>query len=142
MEIREIRSSDLVGVGEIASLSFDDYSSQDYEKMSVDPNYKFWICEENGIVAGYLIFLHIDTKLEIIKIATSPNFRRRGIAEELLRRLFEFGRANGYEGVILEVNDKNLPAIGLYRKAGFEQIHVRKRYYNNLDDAIIMTIEF
>ena len=46
MEIREIRSSDLVGVGEIASLSFDDYSSQDYEKMSVDPNYKFWICEE------------------------------------------------------------------------------------------------
>ncbi len=38
---------------------------------------------------------------------------------------------------MLEVNEKNTPAILLYKKYGFEQISVRKNYYND-DDAIIM----
>ena len=41
----------------------------------------------------------------------------------------------------LEVNSKNQPAIELYQKFGFKQIGIRKKYYNMVDDAIIMQKE-
>ena len=40
----------------------------------------------------------------------------------------------------LEVRQSNIAAQGLYRKYGFEEIGVRKRYYSdNNEDAVIMT---
>ena len=42
--------------------------------------------------------------------------------------------------IILEVNEKNIPAIRLYKKYGFKQIGLRKKYYNNSDNAIIMSL--
>ena len=41
--------------------------------------------------------------------------------------------------ISLEVNEKNLIAINLYKKFGFKKIGSRKKYYNGIDDAIIMS---
>ena len=41
--------------------------------------------------------------------------------------------------ITLEVNEKNLPAIHLYKKRGFETVGIRKKYYDNKFDAYIMT---
>ena len=37
-----------------------------------------------------------------------------------------------------EVNEKNINAIKLYEKFGFKKIGLRKKYYNNIDNAILM----
>ena len=42
----------------------------------------------------------------------------------------------------MEVNQNNIPAINLYKKYGFNILGTRKKYYNNTDDAIIMTLYF
>ena len=42
----------------------------------------------------------------------------------------------------LEVNEKNIPAQNLYKKYGFNVLGTRKKYYNNTDNAIIMTLYF
>lgn len=138
MEFRDIQESDLEVVGEIAKKSFDDYSKDDYFKMSHDKNYKFVVSVQEKKVVGFVIFLRIDEKIEIIKIATDPIFRRRGIASGLLNFAKNFAENNEHSGVILEVNENNLPARSLYLKMGFNEIHIRKRYYHNTDDAIIM----
>ena len=44
--------------------------------------------------------------------------------------------------ITLEVNEKNIPAISLYKKYGFETLGTRKKYYNNQFDAYIMTKYF
>ena len=43
------------------------------------------------------------------------------------------------EVISLEVNEKNIIAINLYKNFGFEKVGRRKKYYNGIDDAIIMT---
>lgn len=136
--LREVQQNDLAKIGEFAGKLFDDYSSSDFEKMATDSNYKFLVLIEETDVLGFVIFLHIDTKLEIIKIATNPVFHRQGVASVIMTSVFEFAKKNGHEGVILEVNEKNHPARELYKKMGFKEIFVRRRYYHNTDDAIIM----
>ena len=44
-----------------------------------------------------------------------------------------------HETISLEVNEKNSIAIHLYERCGFEKIGIRKKYYNGIDNAIIMT---
>ena len=44
--------------------------------------------------------------------------------------------------ISLEVNEENDAAINLYKKAGFEEVGIRKKYYNGKNNAIIMTKKF
>lgn len=140
--VRECLSSDLNSVGKIAKDAFLDYSESDYKKMSEDKNYKFFVATFNSLIVGYVVFLRIDTKCEIIKIATKKDFRGCGIGTLLLESVANYAKNNQHEGLLLEVNEKNLSAINLYKKYGFTQIYIRKKYYNNTDDAIIMSLEF
>ena len=43
--------------------------------------------------------------------------------------------------ITLEVNSINIPAIKLYEKFGFKNVGLRKKYYGQNQDAIIMTKE-
>ena len=138
MDFREVLNCDLMDVERIAVASFDDYSRDDFLKMSQDKNYKFIVSCIGEKIVGFLIFLNIDEKVEIIKIATDPMLRKQGIATGLMNYIQDFVVKNGRRGVILEVNEKNEPARALYQKFGFREIYVRKKYYHNTDDAIIM----
>ena len=138
MEIRKVKNDELKQVGEIANFSFDDYLESDFLKMSTDNNYEFLVFVDNNEVLGFVIFLKIDEKLEIIKIATDYSVRRTGVATKLIEFVKLFAKKYGHIGIILEVNEKNFSAQALYSKIGFKEISRRKKYYHNTDDAIIM----
>ena len=142
INIRVATSVDLSAVADIARSCFDDYSADDYLKMSIDSNYEFVVAEKNGIIMGYLIYLKIDDKLEIIKIATGEDFKRQGVATSLISYMKDQGLKNHHTGIILEVNEFNVAARHLYEKIGFKQIYIRKKYYHGTDDAIIMELIF
>ena len=92
-----------------------------------------------GRIIGYMIAWMIPPyECQIGSIAVLPECRRQGIAEELLRILLEVCAANRIEDVLLEVRVSNAAAIGLYRKFGFRVTGVRKRYYQNGEDAYNM----
>ena len=84
---------------------------------------------------SYLILLDSIDVYEIFEIAVRNSEKRKGLASELLSKL-----PNDKE-IFLEVNENNIVAINLYEKFGFKQISIRKKYYNNKDDAIIMKKE-
>ncbi|MBQ6230833.1 MAG: GNAT family N-acetyltransferase [Eubacterium sp.] len=89
-----------------------------------------------GNIAGYIIYSESDV-FELQRIAVRESERRKGLADRLMKALLEAvdGR------VILEVRSKNVPAIGLYNKYGFNKIGVRKEYYSDpVDDAVIMEL--
>jgi ribosomal-protein-alanine N-acetyltransferase len=62
---------------------------------------------------------------EIHTIGVDPAFQGQGIGSRLLGALLEFG--NG--AVYLEVRTDNAAAIALYRRAGFVEVGLRKKYY-------------
>lgn len=75
---------------------------------------------------------------ELFYIYVSPSARRRGLADELLTVFCEHARRDwSCERVMLEVRTSNVFAQRLYEKHGFEKVAVRKRYYQNGEDALI-----
>lgn len=133
---------DLENLKSLAKSVFSDYFSKDYEHMANDFNYRIFVAKKSQQFCGFLILLMVDEKAEVIKVATDEKFRRMGVASELMKKGIDFSKDGGKVGVILEVNEHNTPAKTLYEKLGFKQIHVRKRYYNGTDDAIIELLEF
>jgi ribosomal-protein-alanine N-acetyltransferase len=71
-------------------------------------------------------------------LAVNPTWHRRGVATELLLELAWEARARGFLALTLEVRHTNVAAQDLYRRFGFVPAGVRKKYYENTDDAIVM----
>jgi ribosomal-protein-alanine N-acetyltransferase len=92
--------------------------------------------EERGLV-GYLVCSRYADVWHLMNVAIAPDRRRRGIATELIERLFE---ENGPETrYTLEVRVSNRVAIEMYERFGFRSAGVRRRYYrDNGEDALIM----
>lgn len=74
-----------------------------------------------------------------MNIVVKKDQRNLGIGSKLLEEIIKKAIEINSKTITLEVNENNLPAIKLYEKYGFKQIGLRKKYYNNTDNAIIMT---
>lgn len=93
-----------------------------------------------GVVA-YLIVRKIIDELQVIDIATHRDFRRQGLAKNLLLVALEDARQSGLQVALLEVRISNEPGHGLYKALGFKQYGVRHGYYRNGDDALLFRLE-
>ena len=76
-----------------------------------------------------------NNSLWIWDVQVSNKHRRRGIASLLLDRLTVLAKDAGFRIIGLEVQNTNVPAISLYRKAGFELDGIDLSYYTNNDLA-------
>ncbi|HNV13016.1 MAG TPA: GNAT family N-acetyltransferase, partial [Dermatophilaceae bacterium] len=66
-------------------------------------------------------------------------YRGTGLGDRLLGDLLGRASAAGAQSVLLEVRADNAPALGLYGRHGFEQVSVRRRYYQPGDvDALVL----
>lgn len=93
--------------------------------------------EKNEICGFAGILINYDMG-EIMNIVVKKDKRQQGIGQELLNALIILAEKTGLESLILEVNEKNRSAIRLYEKNGFQEVGERKKYYHNVDNAILM----
>jgi ribosomal-protein-alanine N-acetyltransferase len=89
-------------------------------------------------LVGYCGLLFADDAAHVTNIAVHPDWRSRGIATEFMLELAERAIEAGFGALTLEVRHTNVAAQELYRRFGFVPAGVRKRYYENTDDAIVM----
>ncbi|HBZ62115.1 MAG: ribosomal protein S18-alanine N-acetyltransferase [Ilumatobacteraceae bacterium] len=89
-------------------------------------------------LVGYGGLLYVENDAHVTNIAVDPMWRSRGIATELLLDLAWEANRRGCEAMTLEVRHTNVAAQQLYRRFGFVPAGVRKKYYENRDDAIVM----
>ena len=100
------------------------------------------LAELDGRIIGYVLFWILPGALDIHNIAVHMEYRRRGIARVLLRRIIEQAKEQTITRVLLEVRASNLPAQKLYESIGFVTTGVRKGYYSdNGEDALAMTLD-
>jgi [ribosomal protein S18]-alanine N-acetyltransferase len=93
------------------------------------------------VPAGFVLSRHVLDEEELLLIAVTPGCRRRGIGEILIGQLFAAARARGITRIYLEMRRGN-PALGLYRKLGFEPIGERPNYYRMTNGERIDAITF
>lgn len=93
-------------------------------------------------IAGYAGFHLIIDEIEIMRVAVSPAYRRKGLAERMLRMMEAEWVDYDIVSAFLEVRASNCAARALYEKLGFREIYVRRRYYGNGENAVIMRKEY
>ena len=91
-------------------------------------------------MAGYAGMLFPRGKqADVLTIAVAPRYWGRGIGSALLASLVREARHRGCTEVFLEVREDNPRARGLYLRRGFQEIGVRRGYYQPSGvDAIVM----
>ena len=94
---------------------------------------------EGDRLMGYTINSRYVDAWHVMNVAVDPGDQRRGVASQLLERLFELTADDERRGYTLEVRVSNEDAIRLYEKLGFEPRGIRRGYYtDNREDALIM----
>ncbi len=89
-------------------------------------------------LVGYGGLLYVENDAHVTNLAVHPMWRSRGIATELMLDLAWEANRRGCDAMTLEVRHTNVAAQLLYRRFGFVPAGVRKKYYENRDDAIVM----
>lgn len=105
------------------------------------PDYVAFAAVDGGKVCGYVFASCVLGEGEIERIAVTENMRRKGIGDELMRLAMQKLALSGAQTVFLEVRSDNDKAINLYKKHGFTAVGIRKKYYENTKDALIMSFK-
>lgn len=132
------------GIAEIERICFSHPWSENalHEELFNDAACFIAAVTDSGTLLGYAGLHCILDEGYIANIAVKPEYRRQGIAGELLGAFLRFGQAK-LAFITLEVRATNAPAIALYQKHGFREVGRRKDYYSDpREDAILMTLEF
>lgn len=110
-----------------------------WSELAAGPSRWYVVAEGQGALAGYAGLQVSGSEADVQTIGVAPAAQGRGVGTLLLRSLVTEAACRGATSLLLEVRADNAPAIGLYRREGFERIAVRRRYYQPGDvDAVVM----
>ena len=91
-----------------------------------------------GLVGASCVWLVAD-EAHLLRVATRPTYRGRGVGRDLLEAAFVSARAAGCKTMLLEVARRNRAALAVYERTGFAIVGERKGYYATPpDDALLM----
>ncbi len=97
---------------------------------------KTLVITEDGNIIGYLMIRKFENQIDILNFAINKVHQRKGVGWKLLSHFLE--SLPKLTEVTLEVRQGNQQAINLYKKAGFNKIGYRKKYYSDGSDALMM----
>ena len=129
------------GISEIEKECFSSPWSESGIRSELDnPNARFFVAENDGIVIGYAGMHTVCGECYIANIAVRQAYRKNGIASALLMKLEETAKNENGEFITLEVRRSNENAIRLYSRMGYSNVGVRKNFYSKpTEDAVLMT---
>ena len=145
IHISKMTLEDLNIIKDCLLEEFDDFWSYNVLKQELENNQnlnsQYFVAKLKEEVVGFVGILTIIDEVNIMNIVVRKNSRNLGIGSLLLENVIDFSKQKKASLITLEVNETNLPAINLYKKYNFKQVGLRKKYYNNTDNAILMSLE-
>ncbi len=139
-DLRPARAEDVPAVAALEAELFPDPWPRHLFLQEIGQPLRFQrvIVDHRGVLAAYLFACWQADELHILKVATHPDYQRRGLATLLLELAFAEARRQGGRGLILEVRPSNRGAYLLYRRLGYHVLGRRSRYYSDGEDATVM----
>ncbi len=143
IKISPMTNEDIENITPIFKSDFDEFwNINNLKNDFANSNSRYFVAKLDDEIVGFAGILKICDEANIMNIATKVNKRHLGIGTKLLEALISSAKELKCTSITLEVNEHNIYAINLYKKFNFNRIGLRKKYYNNTDDAIIMSITF
>ncbi|MBR2744335.1 MAG: ribosomal protein S18-alanine N-acetyltransferase [Clostridia bacterium] len=141
LTINQITDDDLEFFKDKLNSEFDDFWTYSIlEEECKNQNTIYIVAKQDDEIVGFAGILKILNEANIMNIVVKKDKRKLGIGKQLLSELIKISKEQKMESITLEVNEHNIPAIALYEKFGFKTVGIRKKYYNNTDSAILMTL--
>ncbi len=140
IKVEKMTLLDFDNIKDVLQNEFDEFWTSSILKSELENDLSRYIVakiDEN--IVGFAGVIILPDDAEITNIVTRKDMRKKGIGKLLLAKLIEISKEEKKGELSLEVNELNEPAINLYRSYGFEEVGRRKKYYNRVNDAIIMT---
>lgn len=91
-------------------------------------------------IVGFVGVLTAMEQAHVVVIAVRPDERGEGVGDLLMMSALKEALDSGASIATLEVRKSNTVARSLYRKYGFIDVGIRHKYYENNEDAVIMTV--
>lgn len=99
----------------------------------------FLVAEEAGRIVGYCGAVTVLNEGDVTNVAVEASCQGRGIGRQLMQALIGKTGERGVDRLFLEVRESNLRARSLYESLKFEQVGIRKNYYESpAEDGILM----
>ena len=139
-----MNESHISQIAGLETLCFSDpWSEKSIASELANPLSRWLVAMDGDVVAGYIGSQAVMGEADMMNVAVSPDYRRQGIAAELINRLVTLLAEGGNHSLALEVRESNEAAISLYQKLGFSQIGFRPGYYRNpKEGALILRKEW
>ncbi len=143
----------LLDVPEVASIERAVYAAPWTEGNFVDSlnaGYCAWVFRAHGAprpVIGYFVLMAAVDEAHLLNLSIAGDLQHRGHGLFLLRKAVALTIEYNASSLILEVRPSNTRALAVYRRFGFREFGVRKRYYPGSledpqarEDAIVMRL--
>lgn len=138
-KIKDCSKEDIDIIYEIdRTSSFYNWTKNMFLEELENKNSFFKVLYLNNIIVGYIIYHIIIDEAEILNIVIDNKFQRQSLGKYLLEKTIEFLYMKNIKTIFLEVGEQNFPAINLYLKFEFKQYNIRKEYYKNNENALMM----
>lgn len=146
LKIEKLKQEDIPAVIEISKTQFgiNGWQSNLFcDELSKDNHYAF-VAKLDGEVVSFVFIMKTfgvnGEDFNVLNIATKKGYENMGIGTEVFAFLIKFAKNVAAKGLWLEVRENNHNAIKFYTNLGFKTDYVRKRYYANGDNALVMSL--
>jgi len=142
----QIRSMTETDVSEVIAIERNSYQFPWSEGIFRDCLRVCYICRVvtvHGTIIVYGVMSVGAGEAHILNLCVGQLYRCRGVGKRLLTYLIERGAASGMSEAFLEVRPSNTTAIRLYLALGFEQVGMRRGYYQAVggrEDAAVLKL--
>jgi len=141
VEIRPMHELDVPVVVAIERAAYQFPWSEGIFRDCLRVGYVCRVIEAGGDMAGYGIMSIGAGEAHVLNVCIGEAHRGRGFARRILSYLMDRARGAGMYEAFLEVRPSNTAAARLYHSLGFEQVGVRRGYYQattGREDAAVL----
>ena len=132
--LSEAGPRDAAAIAALHAASFHrGWSDGDLESMLLDRAVLAHRAMLGRSLVGFILSRVVVDEAEILSVAVSMNRRGKGLARRLLDLHLRRLAGLGARAIFLEVDQDNVPALRLYKRAGFREVGRRDAYYRNAD---------
>ncbi len=107
-------------------------------EILADGRFNRLLVDPAGEIVAYLFCAWRYLDLHVLKVATLPEFRRAGLARQLMALAEDHAVEMGGESLTLEVRESNGAAIAMYEMLEYDRAGIGAGYYQNGEDAVVM----
>jgi ribosomal-protein-alanine N-acetyltransferase len=142
--IRPMRDTDVAAVAELERSSYLFPWTEGIFRDCVRVGYECRVLDAGGQIVGYGVLSVGAGEAHILNLCIAGEYRCRGLGRHMLTHLIGRARECGVREAFLEVRPSNTNAIRLYQSLGFEQIGIRRGYYQasvGREDAVVLKLD-